>query len=254
MNVAVSLTISEIESGIRYFVKRDNTMERKTAINFLLYSLAGVTLESDKETIVEQAAKRAFRDAASRVLSIDEEKVDKNALKNQGINILKESIIEDFPDPAKGEDYDKWHGGICTKLKTIYKDKTADGKKFTYGIAQKWVNMTLKYLAVFYCIFIQEKPDAEFCRFYSPIAEKYEQCFHAPVDRYIIQAGKKVCSKVESLPWSKWEAEEKEWNDEKDMYHSFEKELKEKLNGTDSLLDWEGRVWIEEMENKKRGK
>lgn len=125
-------------------------MESKTAINFLLYSLAGVTLESDKKTIVERASKRAFRDVSSHVLSIKE--TVKEELIDEGINTLRDSIKENLGDSEKDEDYDKWHGKLCTELKNIYKNKTADERKFTYGIVKKWVNMTMKYLAVYYCI------------------------------------------------------------------------------------------------------
>lgn len=230
-------------------------MESKTAINFLLYSLAGVTLESDKKTIVERASKRAFRDASSHVLSIKEDM--KEELIDEGITTLRDSIIEGLGDSGKDENYDKWHGKLCTELKNIYKDKTADERKFTYGIAQKWVNMTMKYLTVFYCVFIQENPVSDFCQFYRVIAERYEKYFHAPVDRNILKEvkkeirGEKEYLKTKNSAWSKWDADEEEWKNEKDIYHIFEGELKELIKEKESLLEWEMTAWISAQETEK---
>ena len=43
-------------------------MEKKNALNFLLYSYFGVTSDSDENELLRAAASRAYQDAASRVL------------------------------------------------------------------------------------------------------------------------------------------------------------------------------------------
>lgn len=45
-------------------------MEKENAIDFLLYSYFAVTTDSEDEKLLYAAADRAYRDAASRVLSI----------------------------------------------------------------------------------------------------------------------------------------------------------------------------------------
>ena len=44
----------------------------------------------------------------------------------------------------KGQDlYDSWHRSVSDKIKRLYSEQ---GIRFTYGHAQKWINMTIKYL------------------------------------------------------------------------------------------------------------
>ena len=48
-------------------------MENKNAINFLLYSYFGITLDSSADEVLCAAIDRAYRDASSHVLSIKDE-------------------------------------------------------------------------------------------------------------------------------------------------------------------------------------
>ena len=51
-------------------------MKKETAINFLLYSYFGITLDSVPDKIVDAAINRAYRDASSHVLALtDKEKI-----------------------------------------------------------------------------------------------------------------------------------------------------------------------------------
>lgn len=51
-------------------------------------------------------------------------------------------------------DYGKWHDCMCDRLCEIYKENEFEKVPiFSYGNAQKWVNMTVKYLCVFYNIY-----------------------------------------------------------------------------------------------------
>ena len=56
-------------------------MEKKNALNFLLYSYFGVTSDSDENELLRAAANRAYQDAASRVLSVCN-KDEKEGLRN----------------------------------------------------------------------------------------------------------------------------------------------------------------------------
>ena len=41
------------------------------------------------------------------------------------------------------EDFDDWHFNICCAIRKLYRE---NGVALTFGQAQKWANMTLKYL------------------------------------------------------------------------------------------------------------
>lgn len=76
---------------------------------------------------------------------------------------------------------------------------------FTYGQAQKWINMTNKYLYVFSLIF-EDWKDERLCHI--PILiKKHHEKLHIPIDNYILEELK--LSKY--APWSKMD--ENSYND-----------------------------------------
>ncbi|MCL2125964.1 MAG: hypothetical protein FWH33_08270 [Oscillospiraceae bacterium] len=107
--------------------------------------------------------------------------------------------------------FDAWHKEICEKIceesnkHNIPKWVTWMESGFTYGLAQKWLNMTIKNMLV------MERWDGSF--------EPIRKYLHIPVDRYIMEAasldfgiqiprkhgsvGK--YSNTGSKPWSRWE-------------------------------------------------
>lgn len=71
-----------------------------------------------------------------------------------GAKILVKTGVTDlskktFPGNSEqgSRNFDQWHSDLCFALKTYYTNKLQNfGKiRFTYGQAQKWVNMTMKY-------------------------------------------------------------------------------------------------------------
>ena len=63
--------------------------------------------------------------------------------------------------------------------------------------------------------------------------------------------GEKEYLKTKNSAWSKWDADEEEWKNEKDIYHIFEGELKELIKEKESLLEWEMTAWISAQETEK---
>lgn len=122
-------------------------------------------------------------------------------------------------------------------------DKTNDFiikvNTFTIGQAQKWLNMTLKYLWLLNIL-----PDG--------LNEEY---LHIPVDSYIIEAvgakkdnyqyGLELVSPISKSSWSSW--------DNYDKYMDFQDEvkkvIKEKYNSL-TPLEWESLAWIEVAKSK----
>ena len=68
-------------------------MKKETAINFMIYNLIGIDPETcnEMEEIIEQAIQRAYRDAASRVLSIKDD--TKDEIKREAAQKLKSRIV-----------------------------------------------------------------------------------------------------------------------------------------------------------------
>lgn len=232
-----------------------------SAADFLYFYLLGVTIEDitnmDEKDLIVKCAERAYLDL-NRTLKFKkipkEEKEHYQELQEQKkefrtkiSNEIADSIMELLKTK---QNYDNWHQDTCEK-KIIIKAKEYEQKgclqkngkeSFYYGQAQKWLNMTIKYMWItgkWECIF-----------------ENLIDYLHVPVDSYIIKAVlecedfsevKKVIpkqdiekDKVENniLPWSKWIYTD---------YISFQEAIRTALKDNKKMtpFEWEGNAWIE---------
>lgn len=235
-------------------------MKKETAINFMIYNLIGIDPETcnEMEKIIEQAIQRAYRDAASRVLSIKDD--IKYEIKREAAQELKNRVESIKSKPESTESFDSWHRETCEILYDFFNNDEKDGiykdndnRHFTYGIAQKWVNMTMKYLALIYEAFIgydyPGKGLKEYVEWYKDNLYAFEAAFHIPIDSYVIK-GLKACHKndekitqILSVTWSKWNDYEKY----KKVQDAFRNDLKE----NEMPLDKENKIWIEIAEKRK---
>lgn len=225
-------------------------MKKETALDFLLYSYFGVTSGSSDEELLKAAANRAYQDAASHVLSVRDEK-EKVELREKGCQTLIE-FLQQLPV----EDYDTAHKALCRKLESQYSGRTTEDRGFTYGIAQKWVNMTIKYIFVL-SMLIDNK------EFSTKYADRLpEKKMHIPLDSYMLEyiaqkdnkkfdgspcmkipakgknGGEAYYSSDKVLAWSKYS--------DYDAYMKVQSGVREKLcSSWESPLDWEGPAWIE---------
>lgn len=88
----------------------------------------------------EGAAHKAYADMARRTLRIKEDSKERIALKKIATKILQQAV-EDLKNDSS--DFPKWHEKSCNALIACY------GGQLSYGQAQKWLNMLLKYLYVY---------------------------------------------------------------------------------------------------------
>ena len=88
----------------------------------------------------EGAAHKAYADMARRTLRIKENSKERKVLKEQATEILQQAV-EDLKNDSS--DFPKWHEKSCNALIACY------GGQLSYGQAQKWLNMLLKYLYVY---------------------------------------------------------------------------------------------------------
>lgn len=223
-------------------------MTENNAINFLLYSYFELTLDDKEPAILDAAMERAYRDASGRVLSIAEELGGNEAYKGEAKEKLRSQITE-LSKLTTPVDYEKWLYVTCEILLKAYtsaKDKNED-TAFYFGHAQKWVNMTMKYLYVIKAIFKKYDKDVP-----SWLTLDLEKQLHIPVDSYIMEAARelkiqfpgkddKLVTYSSAKSWSKWVCGD---------YEKFRKELEGKIP-EDSPLDWEGPAWIRVAKKRK---
>ncbi len=237
----------------------ENKMDKgfEIAINFLLYSYFKITLESKSDTIIEKAIDKAYFDATNQAAFNALKKTDFNSddLKAKGTEIIKNGIDKII---NQSSNLDEIHNDICETLMLNYKDikvKDTNENAFSYGNAQKWVNMTMKYLYVIGNVFLNSEVNNDFVANYAEKINDFSDKIHIPVDSYILQAlwedndfdnnkipgieklkngSFGVYSSEKLKPWS-------QWNDSE--YLKFWEYLSEAKKP--SPIEWEGPAWIE---------
>ena len=162
---------------------------------------------------LDENRKMAFRKKKEKFLTEIYETINSNLVDDKGMfkkNINPREIIEDVI--VVGE-----------KNQAVFKND----KKFTVGLAQKWVNMTLKYLWILGVVDAESETELE-----------------VPIDSYILEALCELGLDVKHIKWSTWNnfAE----------YITIQEELKKIItNEFQTRIAWENEAWIRVAETKK---
>lgn len=173
------------------------------------------------------AANRAYRDLC-RTINFKDKDDKKHCEYRSGIVGLIVEKIQEYllkcQEPNQGI-YDAFHREL-SGLITSYENEIAE---LTYGQAQKWVNMTMKYL----CVLSEGNFTGKFewlGRFYPYL--------HVPIDSIILnkiaEARFPNINLDKNLSWSKI--------DKYEFYLEIQKNLRKSLTAM-SPMDWEFEVW-----------
>lgn len=194
------------------------TKEQKQAYEFILYCYFGKI-----DNPIEAAIDRAYVDMAAHTLkgfgADYKAKWECRYKATQAITSALESIDDNFCD---------WHLSLRKEIKKIYENYVS----FSHGQAQKWINMTMKYLYVFKLVFEDMKDDRleKIPAFFK--SDENISKLHIPLDNYILKE-----LNFESLePWSQMN----------------EIQYKEFINNTDKNIQWELENWNIAAENYKQ--
>lgn len=226
-----------------------NFMSREQALrDFFAYTYLKVSRYTRKnifdynEECIAKAIERAYKDATmmgayNSLISKDNSnlKNKSNEAKEKAVQLLqgKFGISEKIVSIAIN-DFDTWHREVCESLVETYQEIKDENNKnfFTYGNAQKWLNMTLKYLWL-----LNRLPN-----------DMDEKALHAPIDSYILQKLKKL--EIEGVTGSgeTFYYKKKCWSNI-DKYNEY-MELQEKIRkfakaDGKSVIEWENEAWIE---------
>lgn len=188
----------------------------KDALDFLKVIYFGAITDP-----YEAAAFRAYRDF-NRTLRFEKmEKAQRYDLRQQATEVLRQRITElNASNITSQAMFDDWHKGTCAMIRKPYCDA---GIEFSWGQAQKWLNMTIKYLYI-----------VGTCDF----AGVFKYC-HIPVDNYVFKIAKKELGvNIPKTAWSKW-------NDYDGQYLKYQKQLRSLIEGYDPLR-WEFKYWMRE--------
>ena len=198
---------------------------------------------NDEETLIAKCCDRAYKDMCRtlRFNKAAEATVYKDRWKDQVSNVVVEAIRNIDPDSVA---FDGYHETTCKNMMEVSCEGVFDNEELHYGQAQKWFNMTCKYLYLL--------------NYWENEQDLISTVLHAPVDNYIIQIATTnnttvpdckfalgiESSDMPSAAWSRWDSIE---------YKCFQKKLRERLdvwneeNSSNlSLIDWECYAWVEQ--------
>lgn len=167
------------------------------------------------------AAKRAYRDMC-RTIRFEKgvNQTVKDDCRTRVIELI-ETEIKKCKSIDTVEKYDKFHDSLCLRIIDCYDNQTI--AEITYGQAQKWVNMTMKYLCVLYegqCDWLN----------------KIYSFLHVPIDSIILDKARDKFPNdfsVNNTPWSQLS---------RDEYITIQNKLRAVIKDV-ALIDWEFKVW-----------
>lgn len=204
-----------------------NVIDSADLLNFLKASLFGseyaeqVLSDNGK---IELAINRAYRDMNRTLNTKDNPQIwedRKKDVRMSLIELISEANISKIQDQTL---FDQWHMQLCEVITC--------NNYYTFGQAQKWINMTLKYLLV-----LDYKPIFSLIPF-----------LHVPIDEIIVKIAKKEkCIKAklsDYLPWSKKLSSEAE-----DNYELFQNGIRDNVKDL-YPIQWEFKAWNKGSSNK----
>lgn len=164
---------------------RENTAPSREDYNdYVLHLYFGFS-----ENPLESCIKRAYLDLARTLHGFSKHKNHERIFKS-AVEFLSLMLTDTKNIKSKNnqEEFDTWHFMICNSLCMKYQ---IDGyEDFSYGQAQKWLNMTMKYIYVF---------GEDYLPGYQSV---YRFC-HIPVDNYILEAIYKGGAPKLNQSWSR---------------------------------------------------
>ena len=188
----------------------------KDALDFLKVIYFGTITDP-----FEAAAFRAYRDFNRTLRFGDTDSSKRYELRKAATEILRKRITELKNNDINSQDkFDSWHKETCSMIRQPYNEA---GINFSWGQAQKWLNMTIKYLYIVGdCDF---KGVFRFC--------------HIPIDNYVFEiAQKELGIPIPRVRWSRW-------TDYNNQYMTYQKELRSRIQGYVPLR-WEFKFWMKQ--------
>ncbi len=165
------------------------------------------------EDYITAAMKRAYRDLNRTLVNFPKEDGIKEKLRFNWRTFLKRTIEENILKTQfnNWDDFTSWHQSVCEGILTI----NSEYKGLTIGQAQKWLNMTLKYL---YVLGEDRVPG---------INLNY-QYFHMPIDNIIQDAMPTLKKKPNVKTFETWSKIDN-YKDYLDFQQKIKQEFKDKI-------------------------
>lgn len=186
--------------------------------------------------LIQSIIKKAYNDAtmmgAYNTL-VNKELSDKSySAYCEATKLLKKEIYSVKVNRSTQESFDKWHKKTCGKIIECYDEVNSGKSIFTYGNAQKWLNMALKYLWLLGALPNDIK----------------EELLHAPIDSYILQKLWNLKAEGVTCSADTFYYKGNSWSKigDYDDYFELQKVIRDMAKqGGKTVIEQENETWIE---------
>ena len=202
--------------------EKDEIVETKVDKDILDYLKA--IYFGDLTDPLKAANSRAYRDMNRTIRFNGLPDATRLALREKVNAVFDTELTKLKSDSITSQDeFDAWHHSVSDKIKKLYLD---EGVKLTSGHAQKWINMTIKYL-------------------YMLEANSFDGVFeflHIPLDNYVFDIARDLLGIARpKVAWSSWDNYD-------EQYLCYQNLIREKIT-TGTPLRWELRYWLKVARN-----
>lgn len=202
--------------------EKDEILETKVDKDILDYLKA--IYFGDLTDPLKAANSRAYRDMNRTIRFNGLPDATRLALREKVNAVFDAELTKLKSDSITSQDeFDAWHHSVSDNIKKLYLD---EGVNLTYGHAQKWINMTIKYL-------------------YMLEANSFDGVFeflHIPLDNYVFDIARDLLGIARpKVAWSSWDNYD-------EQYLCYQNLIREKIT-TGTPLRWEFRYWLKVARN-----
>lgn len=160
----------------------------KLSLDFLICCYFG-----QSENLGKAAIDRAYVDMAAHTIDIPD-LTAKWKMRYEASCTISKRLTAYKPR----DKFDEWHRKTITEMKRLYNGNLTDGQ------AQKWLNMTIKYLFVFNSLLsLLGTPDKRLSSFHNFLTSTDASEYKVPIDGFVLKG-----LKIKSSCWSKLEEKE----------------------------------------------
>ena len=233
----------------------------KKLLDFLLYSYFGCESEDLAREGIQKCAYRAYLDLNRRIAfkysssELDKMQKDNTDLakkykeaKHNLVEKICSRILSSVPACRRSgqhldeyqcidEQFGLWHKAKCEEIMSTmntagFPDDSLilKNNSFTYGLAQKWVNMTLKYLWL-----LDKLPEG-----------LTEKSLHVPIDSFILEKLQEENVDEIKRDGDTYKYIGKSWSqlDDYDVYLDIQAKIGQ-IAGKTFPIEWEGSAWMD---------
>ena len=193
---------------------------RRQAVDFLISCYFG-----QSQDLIDAAINRAYVDMAAHTMKGFGDTKDKTQKKWECRYNSSEIIKVALKKYTSGTCFNEWHEKLVCDIQSVYGENT-----MSYGQAQKWLNMTIKYLYILRTILGEEDHRLSCVKGF--LQNTSVSDYYPPVDSYVLKgAGVKCDASWSSMNKSQYDDVKRQIGDEKDfmweleMWESFSKEF-----------------------------